>query len=61
MAKGCGFYLGIEHLPCLKYAKIILGTKGATSYESKAAAASIRNATSAHPNHPTVYIVGESR
>lgn len=59
MAKDYGFYLGIQHLPCLKHAKVILGTEGATSYESKAAATSIRNEANAHPNHPRLDIAGE--
>lgn len=59
MAKGHGFIIGLGHLPCLKYAEIILCDEGATSYESKAAAAAIRNEANANPNRPRVNIRGE--
>ncbi|CAL4952990.1 unnamed protein product [Urochloa decumbens] len=59
VAKAYGFNLGINHLPCLKQAKIKLNNEDVTSSESKAAAAAIRNETNAHPNHPKVFIFGE--
>lgn len=52
VAKAYGFYLGMEHLPCLKVIQVMLCNKGATLSESKAAAASMRNEAGAHPNHP---------
>ncbi|KAI4964281.1 hypothetical protein ZWY2020_006755 [Hordeum vulgare] len=54
VAKAYGFYLGIEHLPCLKVIQVMLCNKGATLSESKAAAASMRTAAGAHPNHPKI-------
>uniref|UniRef100_A0A0A9CNK3 NB-ARC domain-containing protein n=1 Tax=Arundo donax TaxID=35708 RepID=A0A0A9CNK3_ARUDO len=59
VAKCYEFQLGIEHLPCLKSAQVILGKDGATPDESNAAAAAVRNEANAHPNHPKVTIVGE--
>lgn len=58
VAKAYGFYLGIEHLPCLKVIEVMLRNEGATLSESKAAAASIRNEAGAHPNHPENIILG---
>ncbi|XBH74917.1 hypothetical protein VPH35_101776 [Triticum aestivum] len=58
VAKAYGFYLGIEHLPCLKVIKVMPRHKGATFSESKAAAASIRNEAGVHPNHPENIILG---
>ena len=52
VAKAYGFYLGIEHLPCLKVIQVTLCNEGATLSESKAAAAWIRNEAGGHPNHP---------
>lgn len=59
MAKAYGFYVGIEHLPCLKDACFTLHNMGATSSQSKAAAASIRKEVSLHPNHPRLILGGE--
>ncbi|RLN05086.1 Disease resistance protein RPM1 [Panicum miliaceum] len=60
VAKAYGFNLGINHLPCLKHADVILDNRHATSSESKAAAAAaIRNEANAHSNHPRVFIIGE--
>ncbi|TVU49765.1 hypothetical protein EJB05_01101, partial [Eragrostis curvula] len=56
MAKAYEFKLGINHLPCLNHAEIRLHNSGASSSESKAAAAAIRNEANAHPNHPRVFI-----
>ncbi|PNT73784.1 hypothetical protein BRADI_1g01380v3 [Brachypodium distachyon] len=61
VAKSYGFYLGIEHLTCLKQARVWLYNNGATPSESKAAATAIRNEAGVHPNHPTVYIDGVTR
>ncbi|KAM0880108.1 hypothetical protein ACQ4PT_033807 [Festuca glaucescens] len=61
MAKVYGFYIGIEHLPCLKKAHFTLHNKGATSSESKAAAASIRKEGSLHPNNPKLTLWGEMK
>uniref|UniRef100_A0A8R7R7L2 NB-ARC domain-containing protein n=1 Tax=Triticum urartu TaxID=4572 RepID=A0A8R7R7L2_TRIUA len=58
VAKAYGFYLGIEHLPCLKVIEVTLCNEGATLSESKAAAAWIRNEAGAHPNHPENSIWG---
>lgn len=59
MAKTYGFYLGIEHLTCLKQATARLDNKGATPSERKAAEAVIRVEAGAHPNHPAVTICEE--
>ena len=56
VAKAYGFSLGINHLPCLKHAEVILDNREATSSERKAAAAAIRNEANANPNHPRVFI-----
>ncbi|CAL4916670.1 unnamed protein product [Urochloa decumbens] len=58
-AKGHDFIIGLEHLPCLKYAEVLLFDEGATSYETTAAAAAVRNEANANPNHPRVIIHGE--
>jgi disease resistance protein RPM1 len=59
-AKSNGFYLGIGHLPCLKYATItLLNDGGASSSENRAAAAAIRNEANAHSKHPRLIILGE--
>jgi disease resistance protein RPM1 len=58
-AKANGFYLGIGHLPCLKYGIITLRNRNhasASSSENRAAAAAIRNETNSHPNHPSFKI-----
>ncbi|KAF7069382.1 hypothetical protein CFC21_075022 [Triticum aestivum] len=59
MAKTYDFYLGIEHLTCLKQATARLDNRGATPSERKAAEAAIRAEAGAHPNHPTVNIYEE--
>ena len=59
VAKAYGFSLGINHLPCLKHAEVILDNRDATSSERKAAAAAIRNEANANPNHPRVFIWDE--
>jgi hypothetical protein len=56
-----GFSLGINHLPCLKHADVILDNIHATSSESKAAVAAIRTEANAHSNHPRVLIYGKGR
>ncbi|KAM3280335.1 hypothetical protein ACQJBY_047238 [Aegilops geniculata] len=56
VAKTYGFYLGIEHLRCLKQATTGLNNRGATPSESKAAEAAIRAEAGAHPNHPRITI-----
>ncbi|KAG2602988.1 hypothetical protein PVAP13_5KG739601 [Panicum virgatum] len=56
VAKAYGFSLGINHLPCLKHAMVILDGRDATSSERKAAAAAIRNEANANPNHPRVFV-----
>jgi len=58
VAKAYGFSLGIDHLPCLKHAEVELDDGDATSSESKAAAAAIRNEANANPIHPRVFILG---
>ncbi|KQK07708.1 disease resistance protein RPM1 [Brachypodium distachyon] len=58
-AKVYQFYLGIEHLRCLKDAIVVLD-KGATSSECKAAALAIRNEASRHPNHLRVTLYVET-
>nr|UBY07136.1 NBS-LRR disease resistance protein [Dasypyrum villosum] len=52
MAKAYGFYLGLEHLPCLKDGQIILQKQDATPPEVEAAKVAIRDEASLHPNHP---------
>uniref|UniRef100_A0ACD6A8S4 Uncharacterized protein n=1 Tax=Avena sativa TaxID=4498 RepID=A0ACD6A8S4_AVESA len=53
LAQTYSFYLGIEHLPCLK--KVIwFYNYGATSSQRKAAMAGIKNEAVAHPNHLTL-------
>jgi len=59
VAKAYGFTLGINHLPCLKHAEVSLDNIDATSSESKAAAAAIRNEAKANSNHPRVFIYRE--
>ncbi|PUZ53247.1 hypothetical protein GQ55_5G038100 [Panicum hallii var. hallii] len=59
VAKAYGFSLGINHLPCLKHADVMLDNRHATSSESKAAAAAIRTEANAHSNHPRVFTIGE--
>ncbi|KAF7076427.1 hypothetical protein CFC21_081079 [Triticum aestivum] len=54
VGKTYGFYLGIEHLTCLKEATARLDNRGATPSESKAAEAAIRAEAGAHPNHPRI-------
>ncbi|TVU49779.1 hypothetical protein EJB05_01115 [Eragrostis curvula] len=61
VAKAYEFKLGINHLPCLNHAEINLDNKDATSSESKAAAAAIRNEANADPNHPMVLIFNEMK
>lgn len=56
VAKTYGFYLGIEHLPCLKVTEVRNRNKGATPSESMAAAAAIKLEAGAHPNHPKLDI-----
>ncbi|KAF6991295.1 hypothetical protein CFC21_008396 [Triticum aestivum] len=58
VAKTCGFYLGIEHLTCLKQARIWLDNEDVTTSESKAAAAAVTKEAGAHPNRPIVTIEG---
>nr|UBY07573.1 NBS-LRR disease resistance protein [Dasypyrum villosum] len=58
MAKAYGFYLGLEHLPCLKDVQIILENQDATSPEVEAAAAAIRKEASLHANHPRLTLHG---
>ncbi|XP_073362465.1 disease resistance protein RGA5-like [Aegilops tauschii subsp. strangulata] len=55
------FYIGIEHLTCLKQVIVVLGTDGCAPSESKAAAAAIRNEAVVNLNHPTITIFGEPR
>ncbi|KAM3411537.1 hypothetical protein ACQJBY_003294 [Aegilops geniculata] len=55
------FYIGIEHLTCLKQVIAVLGTDGCAPSESKAAAAAIRNEAVVNLNHPTITILGEPR
>ncbi|XP_037442258.1 disease resistance protein PIK6-NP-like [Triticum dicoccoides] len=55
VAKGYGFYLGIEHLTCLKKVRVLFVTKGS---ESKVAAAAISKEAGAHTNRPIVTING---
>ncbi|CAO2181900.1 unnamed protein product [Urochloa humidicola] len=52
-AKAYGFNLGINHLPRLKHVKVILKNEYATSSESKAAVAALRNEANDHPNYLT--------
>lgn len=59
LAKDYDFYLGIEHLPRLKFAHITFSKRGATSDDVMAAEAALINEADAHPNHPMVTIVGE--
>ncbi|KAM3318501.1 hypothetical protein ACQJBY_035956 [Aegilops geniculata] len=47
-----GFYLGFEHLSCLKEIEIRTWKDGATHQECDAAAAVIKKEARAHPNHP---------
>ncbi|KAM3405117.1 hypothetical protein ACQJBY_007921 [Aegilops geniculata] len=55
------FYIGIEHLTCLKQVIVVLGTDGCAPSESKAAAAAIRNEAVVNLNHPTITFFGEPR
>ncbi|KAM0841499.1 hypothetical protein ACQ4PT_058979 [Festuca glaucescens] len=58
VAQTYSFYLGIEHLPCLK--KIVwFCNYGATSSQRKAATAAIKNEAVAHPNHLTLILGGK--
>jgi hypothetical protein len=57
VAEPYGFYLGIEHLPCLIVIEVINDSKSATPSESKAAADVINNEAGAHPNHPNALIM----
>jgi disease resistance protein RPM1 len=58
--KSNGFYLGIGHLLCLKYAIITLRNDGGASRsENRAAAAAIKNEANAHSNHLRLIICGE--
>lgn len=56
MAKENCFFLGIEHLRCLKRAEIVVSTKGATCYETGAAVKAIHSEASSNPNHPILQI-----
>ncbi|KAI4983052.1 hypothetical protein ZWY2020_023544 [Hordeum vulgare] len=57
VAEAHGFYLGLGHLPCLRDGQVTLYNAGATSSESKsAAAAAIRNEANSHHNHPRLSI-----
>nr|UBY07415.1 NBS-LRR disease resistance protein [Dasypyrum villosum] len=58
MTKAYGFYLGIEHLPCLKDVQVFLRSRDATSSEVEAAAAVIRKEANLHPNHPRLTLYG---
>ncbi|KAM3399804.1 hypothetical protein ACQJBY_004951 [Aegilops geniculata] len=53
MAKAYGFYLGLEHLPCLKDSEVIFFRRGATSSEVEAAEEAIRKEVNLHPKHPS--------
>nr|UBY07033.1 NBS-LRR disease resistance protein [Dasypyrum villosum] len=58
MAKAYGFYLGIEHLPCLKDVRVSFENQDATSPEVEAAVAVIRKEANLHPNHPRLNLHG---
>ncbi|XBH74912.1 hypothetical protein VPH35_101772 [Triticum aestivum] len=55
VAKSYGFYLGIEHLTCLKKERVLFETEDS---ESKAAVAAITKEVGAHPNHPILSVSG---
>jgi disease resistance protein RPM1 len=59
VAKTYGFYIGLENLTCLKQATIMLGKDKSIASKNKAGATAIRKEAAIHPNHPTVYILGE--
>nr|UBY07233.1 NBS-LRR disease resistance protein [Dasypyrum villosum] len=58
VAKAYGFYLGIEHLPCLKDVRVSFENHDATSPEVEAAVAVIRKEANLHPNHPRLTLHG---
>ncbi|KAF6993088.1 hypothetical protein CFC21_010028 [Triticum aestivum] len=60
VTKGGGFFLGIEHLQCLKFFNVRFKYKWATCPECKAAAVAIRNEANLHPNHPRVILYMET-
>ncbi|KAM0869352.1 hypothetical protein ACQ4PT_040726 [Festuca glaucescens] len=51
-----GFYLGLEHLPSLKYFGARLISRSVTSSESDAAVTAVMDEAGIHPNHPRVVI-----
>jgi hypothetical protein len=50
------FYLGLEHLPCLKKVYIAVGCEITTKSKIIAARAAIQKEVDAHTNHPRILI-----
>ncbi|KAF7096851.1 hypothetical protein CFC21_098741 [Triticum aestivum] len=59
LANKYGFYLGIQHLPCLEEVAVSFYEVAVAPFKIMAAAAAIRKEARVHPNCPTIDISGE--
>jgi disease resistance protein RPM1 len=61
MVNAYGFNLGIEHLPRLRNAQVLLYKEGASSSDITSAEVAIRNEANVHPNRPRVTLTEHAK